>query len=70
MPDLSYWSAFFHRAAKEEIGLVIDFDIEINDYLQDRIFPGAKPPGFEDYTVCLGSLPNTIFIVKPGVTLD
>lgn len=69
MPDLSYWSAFFHRAAKEEIGLVIQFDQELGNYIETDRFPRGRPPGFEDYTVCSGSLPDTIFIVKPGVTL-
>lgn len=70
MPDLTYWAAFFHRAAKEEIGVVIDFDEEINSYIETDLLPHARPPGFQDYTVAMGSLPNTIFIVKPGVTLD
>lgn len=70
MPDLTYWASLFHRAAKEEIGIVIDLDQEVPDYLTDNILPQAKPKGFEDYTVCVGSLPSTLFIVKPGVTLD
>jgi len=70
MPDLSYWSAFFHRAAKEEIGATIILDQEVNDDVLRKQIHGSRPPGFDDYTVCQGSLPNTIFIVKPGVTLD
>jgi hypothetical protein len=70
MPDRSYWSAFFHRAAKEEIGTTIIFDTELPEGFIQNNLNGARPPEFEDYTVALGSLPNTIFIVKPGVTLD
>ena len=70
MPDLSYWSAFFHRAAKEEIGVAIEFDDAVTFEMITNKFHPTRPDGFEDYTVCLGSLPNTIFIVKPGVTLD
>lgn len=70
MPDTAYWAAFFHRAAKEEIGIAIDFDQEIGNYIEGDLLPRARPPGFQDYTVCSGSLPNTLFIVKPGVTLD
>lgn len=70
MPDHTYWASFFHRAAKEEIGLAIDFDQQITNYIEGDRFPKGRPPGFEDYTVTQGSLPNTIFIVKPGVTLD
>lgn len=70
MPDTAYWAAFFHRAAKEEIGIAIDFDEEIGNYIETTIMPSARPAGFEDYTIAMGSLPNTLFIVKPGVTLD
>ncbi len=70
MPDLSYWASFFYRAAKEEIGATITFDAEVTgDIINNNILP-ARPKGFEDYSVAMGQLPNTIFIVKPGVTLD
>lgn len=71
MPDLSYFTALFHRAAKgEEIGILIRFEREIPDgFIQDN-FNASRPEGFEDYTVVLASIPNTIFIVKPGVRLD
>ena len=70
MPDLSRYTDLFHRAAKEEIGICITFAGEITDYMQDVLFAKSKPPGFEDYSVTLVSIPNTIFIVKPGVRLD
>jgi hypothetical protein len=30
----------------------------------------ARPSGFEEYTVAVNDTNDTIFIVKPGVTLD
>lgn len=70
MPNHDYWASFFHRAAKEEIGLVIEFDSEVTDYIKNDNIDRSRPPGFEDYTICIPSIPNTIYIIKPGVTLD
>lgn len=67
---LSQWTDYFYRAAKEEIGIAVTLsEHPVDGFIQDHINT-SRPPGFEDYTVCLPSTPNTIFIVKPGVTLD
>ena len=64
-PD--YWSSLFHRAAKEPIGIAILVD----DIEPARLrFHQSRPPGFENYSVALTDLPNVIFIVREGVTLD
>lgn len=70
MPDLSYYTSLFHRAAKEEIGIAVEFEGDLSSYLTGDQMPSSRPKGFEDYTVLVPGLPRTIFIVKPGVRLD
>jgi hypothetical protein len=68
--DLSRWAQLFHRAAESEIGISITLDTHPDlDLITSQIHP-SRPPGFEDYTVAIPSIPKTIYIVKPGVTLD
>ena len=67
---LTNWTDYFLRAEKEEIGIAIEFTEPIeNDLLRNHLM-ASRPLGFEDYSVAVPSIPNTIFIVKPGVTLD
>jgi hypothetical protein len=68
LPRHNPWSDYFLRAAKEEIGIAVEVN-ELRDGLDKVIWEG-RPPGFEEYTVVIPSIHNTIFIVKPGVTLD
>ncbi len=67
-PRHNPWPDYFHRAAKEEIGIAVEFD-ELHDGYDSVVWEG-RPPGFEDFSVVIPSIPNTIFIVKPGVRLD
>lgn len=68
MSNPDYWSSLFHRAAKEPIGIAILVDAEI--YLAQQALHRSRPPGFENYSVTMIDLPNVIFIVREGVTLD
>lgn len=67
-PRRNPWPDYFHRAAQEEIGIAIELN-HMNDGFESDLSNG-RPPGFEGYTVCTCAIPNTIFIVKPGVRLD
>lgn len=68
-PRHNPWPDYFHRAAKEEMGLMIEFEEMPRSLIENEI-QLSRPEGFEDYSVATCSLPNTIFIVKPGVRLD
>ena len=68
-PDPVYRD-YFLRAAKEEIGIAIEFSEAIDGNVVYNKFHASRPPGFEDYSVAIPSIPNTVFIIKPGVTLD
>jgi len=61
---------YFLRAAKEEIGIAIEFSEPLDAATITHGFHASRPPGFEDYSVSIPSIPNTVFIIKPGVTLD
>ena len=68
-PDPVYRD-YFLRAAQEEIGIAIEFAEAMDHNIITNKFHPSRPPGFEDYTVTIPSIPNTVFIIKPGVTLD
>ncbi len=61
------WTSYWHRAAQEEIGVVIHCDnpAAIHEYIAK-----AKPHGFSDYTLARGPDPAYLYIIRPGVTLD
>ena len=61
------WSEAFHRASREELGIVLTVDNPQRSLLR---LHHNRPEGFQDYTVCRTDAdPNIILIVKPGVDL-
>ena len=61
------WTELWARASQEEIGIAISVE---NPNLIISYLGSCRPAGFEDYTICRTEDQNTLFIVRPGVTLD
>lgn len=61
------WSEAWHRASREEIGICLTVDNPRQCVYHLHMH---RPAGYQDYTCTRTVNANTIYIIKPGVTMD
>jgi hypothetical protein len=63
------WTEAFHRASRESIGIALRVsNPQRSMYLLHEHRPAD--PAFRDYTIARTPIPDLIFLIRPGVTLD
>lgn len=63
------WTEAFHRASREPIGIALRVN---NPHRSMHLLHAARPPdpAFRDYTITRTPIPDLIFLIRPGVTLE